>query len=41
MTSKYCDECGHEKKQHIDRKYECMVSKCECEGFVRGPRRVT
>jgi len=36
MTSKYCDTCGHEKRVHKKRKYECKVEGCDCETFNRG-----
>ena len=40
MTSKYCDDCEHEKKSHKDRKYKYKVQGCNCKRFERGPRRL-
>lgn len=39
MTSKYCDDCGHEKNMHKKRDYECKAEGCNCKGFDRGPIR--
>ena len=39
MTSKYCDRCNHEKKDHIGHVYGCKVKGCKCASFERGPIR--
>lgn len=39
MTSKYCDNCGHEKIVHLKRKNKCKVKNCNCQIFERGPER--
>jgi len=37
MTSKYCDNCRHEKKYHNKKANECKL--CKCKLFIRGPER--
>lgn len=32
MSSKYCDNCGHEKSIHT-KKLKCKVEGCNCEYF--------
>ena len=39
MTSKYCDNCGHEKTKHTNRSRYCKIKDCECNNFIRGPVR--
>lgn len=36
MSSKYCSTCGHEKKRHINKKYNCKDYKCK--KFNRYPK---